>query len=304
MASDDTASAARPALPGELSRFLLDRSGLRGVHVRLDEAWRTIRSRSDYPAQVASLLGEVCAAAAMLTGHVKVDGRLSIQIKGSGALRTVFAECKAGGVLRGLARYEEPLPQPLDPRHFGADAMLAITIESALGKSGEPKSYQGLVALDAGSLSEAFEGYFGQSEQLPTRILLVADETRACGLILQQLPGASDEPDAWPRAQALFDTLSREELLELPAETLLYRLFHEEGVRLLQQDPLQFGCSCSRERVGGMLLSLGRDEAFDSLQDDRVEVICEFCGQHYHFDAVDLEQLFSGGGSARPGTVQ
>jgi molecular chaperone Hsp33 len=304
MASDDSASAARPALPGELSRFLLEQSGLRGVHVRLDEAWRTIRSRSDYPPSVAELLGEVCAAAAMFTGHAKVDGRLSIQIKGSGALRTVFAECKAGGVLRGLARYEEPLPDPLAPRHFGEDAMLAITIESTLGEGREPKRYQGLVALEADSLGQAFEDYFGQSEQLPTRILLAADGARACGLILQQLPDAGDDPDAWPRAQALFDTLSRAELLELPAETLLYRLFHEEGVRLLQQDPLQFGCSCTRDRVGGMLLSLGRAEAFESVQDGRVEVICEFCGQHYHFDPVDLEQLFSGGGSARPGTVQ
>ena len=289
---------------GVLSRFLLERSGLRGVHVRLDAAWQAIRARANYPESVAALLGEASAAAAMFTGHVKVDGRLSIQLRGSGALRTLFAECTSKGRLRGLARFEEPLPETLEPQHFGDDAMLAITIENTLGVQREPQRYQGLVALNARSLSEAFEGYFGQSEQLPTRILLAADGERACGLILQQLPGASDEPDAWPRAQALFDTLTRAELLELPAETLLYRLFHEEGVRLLQQDTLAFGCSCTRARVGGMLLSLGREEAFDSLQDGRVEVICEFCGQHYHFDPVDLEQLFAGGGSDPAGTVQ
>jgi molecular chaperone Hsp33 len=261
---------------GVLSRFLLERSGLRGVHVRLDAAWQAIRARANYPESVAALLGEA----------------------------TLFAECTSKGRLRGLARFEPPLPEPLDPQHFGEDAMLAITIENTLGAQREPQRYQGLVALDARSLAEAFEGYFGQSEQLPTRILLAADGERACGLILQQLPGASDEPDAWPRAQALFDTLTRAELLELPAETLLYRLFHEEGVRLLQQDALAFGCSCTRARVGGMLLSLGREEAFDSLQDGRVEVICEFCGQHYHFDPVDLEQLFAGGGSDPAGTVQ
>ncbi|MFN7781242.1 MAG: Hsp33 family molecular chaperone HslO [Lysobacterales bacterium] len=303
MASEAT-SATPTDSDGVLSRFLLERSGLRGVHVRLDAAWQAIRGRADYPDAVAGLLGEACAAAAMFTGHVKVDGRLSIQLRGSGALRTLFAECTSKGRLRGLARFEQPLPEPLDPRHFGADSMLAITIENTLGTQREPQRYQGLVALDARSLSDAFEGYFSQSEQLPTRILLAADGERACGLILQQLPGASEEPDAWPRAQALFDTLGREELLALPAETLLYRLFHEEGVRLLQQDALAFGCSCTRARVGGMLLSLGRQEAFDSLQDGRVEVICEFCGQHYHFDPVDLEQLFAGGGSDTAGTVQ
>lgn len=307
MASDESTPLASDEA-GLLSRFLLERSGLRGVHVRLDEAWRSIRGRASYPDAVASLLGEACAAAALFTGHVKVDGRLSIQLRGSGALRTVFVECTSAGSLRGLARYEPPLPEPLDPRHFGEDAMLAITIESALGEGREPQRYQGLVGLDADSLGAAFEGYFSQSEQLPTRILLAADGERACGLILQQLPGASasDEADAdaWPRAQALFDTLGRDELLALPPETLLYRLFHEEGVRLVAQKPLRFGCSCSRARVGGMLLSLGREEAFDSLQDGRVEVICEFCGQHYHFDPVDLEQLFAGGGSGEAGTVQ
>lgn len=303
MASDESTSPATRET-GQLSRFLLERSGLRGVHVRLDEAWTCIRARAAYPDAVAGLLGEACAAAAMFTGHVKVDGRLSIQLRGSGALRTVFAECTSAGRLRGLARYEPPLPETLDPRHFGADAMLAITIESALDETREPQRYQGLVGLDADSLSAAFEGYFGQSEQLPTRILLAADGARACGLILQQLPGASDDPDAWPRAQALFDTLGRDELLAQPAEALLYRLFHEEGVRLVAQKPLRFGCSCSRARVGGMLLSLGRDEAFESLQDGRVEVICEFCGQHYHFDPVDLEQLFAGGGSGEAATLQ
>ncbi|WP_395794455.1 Hsp33 family molecular chaperone HslO [Aquimonas sp.] len=301
MASDETSSVA-----GLLSRFLLDRSGLRGVHVRLDAAWRSILSRGEYPMALAQLLGETAAAAALFTGHVKVEGRLSIQLRGSGALRTVFAECTAGGTLRGLARHEGELPPSLAPPDFGADAMLAITIESALRANAEPQRYQGLVALDADSLAQAFEGYFSQSEQLPTRILLAADGEQACGLILQQLPGATDEPDAWPRAQALFDTLTRAELLQLPAEDVLYRLFHEEGVRLLQQSPLRFGCPCSRPRVGTMLLSLGRREAFEALQDDgRVEVICEFCGQHYHFDTLDLEQLFAGGGSEpAPGTLQ
>lgn len=287
-----------PASTDLLHRFLLERSGLRGVLVRLDESWQTIRARADYPAALLGLLGETVAASALLTGHAKVDGRLSIQLKGHGALRTLFAECTHAGTLRGLAHWVEPLPAALTPRELGEDATLAITIESAPRREREPMRYQGLVALDADSLGAALEGYFGQSEQLPTRLLLSADAGIAAGILLQQLPGSIEDPDAWPRAQALFDTLGGAELRETAPEDLLYRLFHQEDVRLLGSQPLRFGCSCSRERVASMLVSLGREEAFAALQDDVVEVTCEFCNQRYRFDPVDLEQLFAGAASA------
>lgn len=281
-----------------LHRFLLERSGVRGVLVRLDDTWQSIRQRAAYPPVLAALLGETLAAAALFTGHAKIEGRLSVQLKGSGALRTVFAECTRDGTLRGLAHWRDPLPPALTPRDFGENAMLAITIESQPQGAREPTRYQGLVGLETDTLSAAFERYFVQSEQLPTRLLLSADDTRAVGLMLQLLPGTNADPDAWPRAQALFDTLGGEELRASSSETLLYRLFHEEGVRLLQSQPLAFGCSCSRERVGAMLLSLGREEAFAALQNEIAEVICEFCNQHYRFDRIDLELLFAGGGSA------
>ena len=102
-----------------LTRFLLERSGLRGVLVHLDETWRTIRHRAEYPDAIAERLGETCAAAALFTGHVKVEGRLSVQLRGTGALRTLFAECTAAGTLRGIAHFAEPLPEPLTPRAFG-----------------------------------------------------------------------------------------------------------------------------------------------------------------------------------------
>ena len=280
-----------------LHRFLLDRSGVRGVLVHLDDTWTTVRERADYPASLAAMLGETLAAAALFTGHAKVDGRLSIQAKGSGALRTLFAECTHAGTLRGLAHWHDPLPDPLAPDRLGDDARLAITIETAQAGQREPIRYQGLVDLHAPTLASAFERYFVQSEQLPTRLLLAADGVRAAGLMIQQLPGTQSSEEDWNRAQALFDTLQAAELLGTDVQTLLYRLFHEEGVRLLASQPLQFGCSCSRERVGAMLLSLGREEAFAALQGDRAEVICEFCNQRYLFDAVDMEQLFAGGGS-------
>jgi molecular chaperone Hsp33 len=288
-----------------LHRFLLERSGVRGVLVRLDETWRTVRARAPYPAQLAGLLGETLAAAALFTGHAKIDGRLSVQLKGDGALRTLFAECTREGTLRGLAHWHDPLPAELGPRQFSAGSMLAITIETRPQGARDITRYQGLVGLDSDTLAGAFERYFVQSEQLPTRLLLAADGDRASGLMLQQLPGAAGDADAWPRANALFDTLGAAEMMSTSSEALLYRLFHEEDVRLLASQPLAFGCSCSRERVGAMLLGLGHEEAEAALQGDVAEVICEFCNQKYHFDRIDIEQLFAGGGSSPgPRTTQ
>ena len=148
------------------------------------------------------------------------------------------------------------------------------------------------MSLQAATLSGAFEDYFHQSEQLPTRLLLAADGTRAAGLMLQKLPGDEGDHDGWTRAGALFDTLSPHELLETPAATLLHRLFHEESPDVLAERPLRFACSCSRERVSDMLRSLGPDEARAALADGQAEVRCEFCGQRYIFSPDDIESLF------------
>jgi len=283
-----------------LARFLLSRCGVRGVLVKLGDAWQQIRGRADYPPQLAELLGQATAAAALFAGHVKVNGRLSVQLKGDGALRTLFADCNSAGQLRGIALWQPPLPDTLGMRDLGGGAVLAITIEQQRSSRGEPTRYQGLVALEGERLQHAFERYFDQSEQLPTRLLLAAGDAQAAGLLLQQLPGEAGDPDGWTRAQALFDTLGERELLATDSATLLRRLFHEEDLQMLSERGLAFGCSCSRERVGAMLLSLGHDEALAALDAARgnVEVTCEFCNATYRFDTVDLEQLFAGGGSA------
>ena len=276
-----------------LSRFLLERSGIRGVVVHLDQTWAEIAGRNDYPLPVASRLGETCAAAALFTGHAKIDGRLSVQLRGTGALRTLFAECTAAGTLRGIAHFEAPIPSPLTPRAFGPGSLMAITIESTPPGAKETTRYQGLVGLEADSLAEAFEGYFEQSEQLPTRLLLASVEGRAAGLMLQKLPGADGDMDGWDRCNALFETLGGQELAELPVATVLHRLFHEEGVKLLDRRPLRFACSCSRERVGDMLRTLGPDEARGALVDGVAEVHCDFCGEAYRFETEQIEALFS-----------
>lgn len=278
-----------------LNRFLLERSGVRGVLVRLDDTWREIAGKARCPDAVARLLGECCVASALFTAHAKVDRRLGVQIRGDGPVRTLFAECTAQGRVRGLAHWNDPVPAQLGPAELGANAVLAITIENERPGQSEMQRYQGLVALEGERLSQAFEGYFAQSEQLPTRVALAADERSAVGLMLQLMPGQASDEDGWARAQALFDTLTDDELRDIDPQTLLYRLFHEEGVRALAAVPLRFGCSCSRERVASMLVAIGREEAFAAAQvgDGIAEIACEFCAATYRFDRVDLEQLFT-----------
>jgi molecular chaperone Hsp33 len=250
------------------------------------------------------LLGHTLAASALLTGNIKLDGALSIELKSQDALLLLFAECTDQGRLRGLARWSDPLPPTLALDAL-RDAVLAITI----GSVERGQRYQGLVALQHADLAGALENYFVQSEQLPARIVLAADGEHAVGLMLQKLPDeggrdAAHDDDAWNRVAHLTATLGSAEMLATSPEQLLYRLFHEESVRMFEPRPLAFGCTCSRERVGAMLRSLGRDEVEAALaaRDGEIEVICEFCAQQYHFDRIDAEHLLSE--SAAPGQSQ
>jgi len=217
-----------------------------------------------------------------------------VQLRGSGALRTLFAECTAAGTLRGIVQLDETAGTvSRDLRRLGDTAVLAITIENPARGDREPMRYQGMVSLQSDSLAGAFEDYFRQSEQLPTRLLLATSDERAAGLMLQKLPGDEGDEDGWLRAGALFDTLGTAELLELPAETLLTRLFHEDGVQLVGHKALRFACSCSRERVESMLVSLGEEEALAALADGQADIRCEFCGQHYRFDEGQIRGLLA-----------
>ncbi|HKJ88617.1 MAG TPA: Hsp33 family molecular chaperone HslO, partial [Gammaproteobacteria bacterium] len=155
--------------------------------------------------------------------------------------------------------------------------------------------YQGIVGLEGGSVASALEEYFARSEQLPTRIWLASDGAQAGGLLLQRMPDREEQdPDAWDRTVHLASTLTDRELLDLPPNDLLYRLFHEEEVRVFDPEYVNFRCSCSREKVAGVLRGLGRQEVEETLeQEGEVRVNCEFCGKAYVFDAVDAEQLFA-----------
>ena len=284
-----------------LVRFLLPEAGVRGAHVRLSDSWREILSHGRPGPAAARLLGEACAATALFTGHIKIDGRLSVQLRSQSTLRTLFAECTSAGTLRGIAQVEDGHDAPANLSQLGDDALLAITIENPGLDPREPQRYQSLVALQGSSLDEVFEGYFRHSEQLPTRLLLATNGEHAAGLLLQKLPGDTGDDDGWVRTGALFDTLERDELLAIDGPELLHRLFHEEHPELMGEKPLRFGCSCSRERVANMLQSLGEEEARAAAEaTGQVEVRCEFCGQEYRFPLAEFGVLFAMEPSSQP----
>ena len=285
--------------PGDLlHRFLFERLPVRGHLVRLDASWRAAIEHQAYPEAVTSALGEAMAASALMAGALKFEGRLSLQFEGPGPVRLILAQCTHRNAIRGVARHDE-LPEGVTGEGglFG-DGQLAVTIEQSEG--GE--RYQGVVPLVTARLADCLEQYFERSEQLPSRLMLAATPDRAAGLLLQRVAmGESgtvteraEADDAWRRLGLLAATISPKELFDLPSRKLLRRLFPEDDIRLFEGAPVFFQCTCSRERVAGILQSLGGAEVHALLAErGDVEVRCEFCNRAWRFDAVDVAGLFS-----------
>lgn len=273
-----------------LHRFVFESLGVRGEVVYLDSAWQAVREIHDYPGAVARHLGQSLAAAALLSATIKLEGSLILQVQGAGPLHTLVAQATNRRTLRGLARWRGEVPVGDLEQVFGSGRL--VMTADAPGR----ERYQGIVGLAGDTLAEALGDYFARSEQLPTRIWLGSGEHRAAGMLLQRLPAATGSAEDWDRIQALAGTLTEAELLELPVQTLLYRLFNEEVVRLFESEPVAFRCGCSRERLAGTLVALGRGEA-DAILADEGEIVadCEFCNRRYRFDAVDVAALFSEG---------
>ena len=284
-----------------LHRFLFERLPVRGHLVRIDASWRAAIEHHEYPRAVSDALGEAMAASVLMAGALKFEGRLSLQFEGRGALRLMLAQCTHRHALRGVARHDDLPPGASGIALFGS-GQLAVTIEQQEG--GE--RYQGVVPLEQERIADCLERYFERSEQLPTRFMLAATPGRAAGLMLQRVAigeGGSEAEqaeadDAWKRIGLLAATVTPQELLETPRKELLARLFGEDDIRLFEGTPVFFQCSCSRERVAGILQSLG-DQELQSLLKERgdVEVRCEFCNRAWRFDAVDVAGLFSPGAS-------
>lgn len=279
--------------PDSLQRFLFEHAPIRGELVHLDESWRSVIERHDYPEVLRNLMGELAAAAVLLAATLKLQGSLVLQIMGKGPVKLLVVECSGDMKLRATAKWSGDLVQGSFADMVG-EGQFAITLDPKDG--GQP--YQGIVALEGTSVAEVMQNYMSHSEQLETRLWLAADGQHAAGMLLQKLPDPDrheDAPDAdaWPRAVILAGTLKAEELLSLPAKTLIQRLYHEEDIRLFDAQSVEFFCSCSRENVASMLKMLGHEEVNSILAErEHIEVYCEFCNQRYEFDKVDAEMIF------------
>jgi len=313
----------------ELHKFIFDGLPVRGIVVRLTDAWTEILRRrasnsehGAYAAPVRQMLGEMVAAGVLMQSSIKFDGSLVLQIMGDGPVKLAVVEVQSNMELRATATVlgtladNATLSQMVNVTNQGR---CAITLDPQTKFPGQ-QPYQGVVPLfdDHGKpiekLNAVLEHYMLQSEQLDTTLVLAADEHVAAGLLIQRLPVqgegnlsgslvSRDNEDEigvnehYNRIAILANTLKREELLNLDVETVLRRLFWEETLTrfepLTGEDGPRFVCSCSRERVARMIVGLGADEAHSILQErPNIEVACEFCGVQYHFDPVDTARLF------------
>ncbi len=324
-----------------LIRFLFDQYRVRGQIVRIDAAWAQVTRRHqqhegrDLAPTVRDRLGELSSAGLLLAASLKFDGALLMQIQGAGPVTLFVVECESGGSFRATLKLRPGATVPHDASladmvNRNDAGRFAVTLvpdkasgreraQVASGQGGARASitspYQGIVPFEGDTVAEVLERYMIRSEQIPTRLWLAANDQTAFGLLLQRMPddggtgpdsdGTGVDPDGWQRVITLADTLTRAEMLALPVETILKRLFWECPMTALDRRQPTFACSCSREKVGAMLQMLGRDE-IESILAERgdVTVTCEFCNTDYRFDAVDGFRLFAGIQPAGPAARQ
>ena len=305
-----------------LQRFMLQGAPVRGEFVSLDAAWREIAGRHAFPRSVRDRLGELCAAGLLLSATLKFDGALILQIHGDGPVALLVVECEADGSFRATAKLREGQLCPEDADlttlvNAHGRGRFVVTLDPR-SSSPNRQPYQGIVPFEGDSVAEVLERYMARSEQVPTRLWLAADDSRATGLLLQRLPeeggksflpsqeaspaGPFNSPgvvttesdtDGWNRMQKLAQTLSRDEMLALSGQSILHRLFWQERLHAFDSRTPRFGCTCSREKVANMLRMLGREEVASIVAEKGVVgVRCDFCNTPYDFDAVDSAELF------------
>lgn len=303
----------------ELLVFVCEGAPVRGEIVSISTAWQSVIARRQDPPVIRQLLGDFVAAATLLSASLKFDGTLIIQAQSKGPISLLVVECSSNLTMRATVKLSVE-PSEIDPNATLAyllDAAntgrLVITLDPTERQPGQPP-YQGIVALEQDhngvavpvqNAAEAIMLYMRHSEQLETRIWLASNEQVAGGLLLQRLPNSGGHvhldpqlaTEGWNRIQALGETITNDELLQLSPETTLRRLFLNEsteaGVRSFPARQVQFACRCSRLKVADVLRMLGEDEVNGILAEQgAVETGCEFCGKNYRFDAVDCIQVF------------
>lgn len=269
-----------------LRRFLFEELGVRGEWVNLTASWQAAKQHQQGSEVVQQLLGQALVAVVMLSAIIKFKGSMILQAQGNGNVKTLVAQATDERKIRGLVRSTGDVKAGSLESMFG-EGRLVLTVDV-----GGAQPYQGIVPLQGRDLAAALETYFVQSEQLNTRLWLFADEHQAAGLLLQELPAQNGDKADWQRIEMLANTVTEHELLTLDCETVLYRLFHEEKVRLFDAEPVVFECVCSRQRIERTLRAMGVKELESILQErDNIEVNCEFCSKRYTFDKVDITAL-------------
>ena len=289
----------------KLQRFIFENAAVRGELVELPNTWQQVLARKEYPPAVRNLLGEMLAAAALLSANLKFDGMLVMQIHGDGPVKLLVIECDSELHLRATAKLapnavisEQATMRELVNVH--ERGRFVITLDPKNKIPGQ-QPYQGIVPLDGESIAMAIENYMLRSEQLDTKLWLAANASVSRGLLLQKLPkdggsgaAVADDLEAWNHTVTLASTIRSEELLSTDIDTLLRHLFWQETIRVFEPRHPSFQCSCTREKVGNMLRMLGREEVDAALAElGSLSINCDFCGQHYEFDTVDCTQLFA-----------
>ena len=280
-------------------RFYIEDSPIRGEVVHLEEALQTILAQRDYAPAIQILLGEMLSATALLASTLKIKGRISLQIQASGALQWAMAECNHLGEVRALADYES---DPIFEHAEDSSTVFKTLVSPVLFINIEPEfgeRYQGIVPLDKPDLASCLMQYYDLSAQLPTRISLASNGQRSGGLLIQLLPRNNEEEqkivdeDLWPRMTMLTSTLKKDELTDLPATEILYRLYNEEEVRLPDAEQLKFSCTCSKERCETALEQIGVNAVRETLEHQNpIEMDCQFCNTRYQFTAEEALALF------------
>lgn len=283
----------------QLHRYVFNKASVRGELVQLHQTYRSILQSQDYPEIVQHLLGELLAAASLLTATLKFEGDIALQLQSEGFIKYAVINGTHQQSMRGVARWDEAIEHI--PTSFAELFEKGVLVISITPEEGE--RYQGMVALDKDSLEECLESYFLQSEQLPTRVILKTqinkDTQAAGGLFLQIMPTSSAASDLTERPEfehlrTLSETITAQELLYLPAHDILHRLYHQEELQVYAPQDVRFKCSCSRERSANAIASVDKQELLNIIAEEgSVKIKCQYCNTEYRFDAIDVQAVHS-----------
>lgn len=286
-----------------LNRYLFDGVSVRGELVQLGDTYQQIISSTDYPAPIKTLLGELLVATSLLTATLKFEGSITVQLQGDGPVSLAVINGDQNQKLRGVARWEGDIKEDSSIHDLMGKGYMVITILPTKGER-----YQGVVGLEGETMAECLEAYFKNSEQLKTRIWLRAGEfegqPKAAGMLLQVMPDGQGSEGDFEHLETITDTVKDDELFSLDAQDLLYRLYHQEEVKVFEPQAVSFECGCSRDRSGSAVISLHPDEIEKILAEDgKVSLHCDYCGTDYDFDSIDIAALRENAGNADESNV-